>query len=123
MHRARRLIGLLLLCALAAGPSRAASPLPPVVAQALKTNGIPLESTSIYVQEAAAERPVLAINPERPMNPASVMKLDGPSIHPSILTPLLWMAVALLLLYVLLVLVRTETEIDRRRLEAAERQG
>lgn len=75
MHRARRLIGLLLLCALAAGPAPAASPLPPAVAQALKTNGIPLESTSIYVQEAAAERPVLAINPERPMNPASVMKL------------------------------------------------
>jgi heme exporter protein C len=55
--------------------------------------------------------------------PASVMKLDGPAIHPAILTPLLWMAGALLLLFVLLVLMRTETEIDRRRLDAAERQG
>ena len=34
--------------------------------------------------------------------------------------PLLWMAVAFLLLFILLVLVRTETEIDRRRLEIAE---
>src|SRR6187401_2338522 len=53
--------------------------------------------------------------------PASVMKLGGPSIHPAILTPLLVMAVALLLLFVVLVMLRTETEIDRRRLEAAER--
>jgi heme exporter protein C len=53
--------------------------------------------------------------------PASVMKLGGPSIHPAILTPLMVMAVALLLLFVVLVMVRTETEIDRRRLEAAER--
>jgi heme exporter protein C len=52
--------------------------------------------------------------------PASVMKLGGPSIDPSILTPLLVMAVALLLLFVVLVMLRTETEIDRRRLEAAE---
>jgi heme exporter protein C len=52
--------------------------------------------------------------------PASVMKLGGPSIHPAILTPLLVMAVALLLLYVVLVLLRTDTEIDRRRLELAE---
>ena len=52
--------------------------------------------------------------------PASVMKLGGPAIHPTILVPLLWMAGALSLLFVLLVLLRTETEIDRRRLEAAD---
>jgi heme exporter protein C len=51
---------------------------------------------------------------------ASVMKLGGPSIHPAILTPLLVMAGALLLLYVVLVLLRTDTEIDRRRLDLAE---
>jgi heme exporter protein C len=48
------------------------------------------------------------------------MKLGGPSIHPAILTPLLVMALGLALLFVVLVLLRTETEIDRRRLEAAE---
>ncbi|MCX7362965.1 MAG: heme ABC transporter permease [Alphaproteobacteria bacterium] len=52
--------------------------------------------------------------------PASVMKLGGPAIHPTILVPLLWMAGALSLLFVILVLLRTETEIDRRRLEAAD---
>jgi heme exporter protein C len=52
--------------------------------------------------------------------PASVARLGGPAIHPTILIPLLWMAGSFFLLFVLLVLVRTETEIDRRRLEIAE---
>ena len=55
--------------------------------------------------------------------PASVARLGGPSIHPAILMPLLWMAGAFLLLFILLVLVRTETEIDRRRLEIADMQA
>ncbi len=55
--------------------------------------------------------------------PASVMKLGGPSIHPTILVPLLWMAASLTLLFVLLVLLRTDTEIDRRRLELADLQA
>jgi heme exporter protein C len=55
--------------------------------------------------------------------PASVMKLGGPSIHPSILTPLLVMGAAYLALFVLLVLLRTETEIGRRRLESAAAAG
>ena len=52
--------------------------------------------------------------------PASIMRLDAPAIHPTILMPLLWMAGSFLLLFILLVLVRTETEIDRRRLEMAD---
>jgi len=52
--------------------------------------------------------------------PASVMKLSGPAIHPSLLWPLLVMSLALLLLFVTLVLLRTDTEIDRRRLELAD---
>jgi heme exporter protein C len=52
--------------------------------------------------------------------PASIMRLGGPSIHPTILYPLLWMMLTFALLFVLLVLLRTDTEIDRRRLEAAE---
>ena len=52
--------------------------------------------------------------------PASIMKLGGPSIHPTLLYPLLWMMATFALLFVLLVLLRTDTEIDRRRLEAAE---
>ena len=52
--------------------------------------------------------------------PASIMRLGGPSIYPTILYPLLWMMAAFALLFVVLVLLRTDTEIDRRRLEAAE---
>jgi heme exporter protein C len=52
--------------------------------------------------------------------PASIMRLGGPSIHPSLLWPLLWMMLALALLFVTLVLLRTESEIDRRRLEIAD---
>ena len=52
--------------------------------------------------------------------PASITRLDAPAIHNSILVPLLWMAVSLLFLFAWLVLLRTETEIDRRRLENAE---
>ena len=51
--------------------------------------------------------------------PASIMKLGGPSIHPTILYPLLWMMATFALLFIVLVLLRTDTEIDRRRLEAA----
>ena len=51
--------------------------------------------------------------------PASVVKLDGPAIHSSILIPLLVMGVAFLMLFITLVLMRTETEIGRRRLEMA----
>ena len=52
--------------------------------------------------------------------PASIMKLGGPSIHPTLFYPLLWMMATFALLFVVLVLLRTDTEIDRRRLEAAE---
>jgi heme exporter protein C len=52
--------------------------------------------------------------------PASITRLDAPAIHPAILIPLLWMAGSFLLLFIVLVMVRTETEIDRRRLEMAD---
>ncbi len=55
--------------------------------------------------------------------PASVTRLDAPAIHNSILVPLLWMAASFVFLFVYLVLLRTETEIDRRRLENAEAQA
>ena len=55
--------------------------------------------------------------------PASLTRLDAPAIHPAILMPLLWMAGSFLLLFIVLVLVRTETEIDRRRLEIADQNA
>lgn len=51
--------------------------------------------------------------------PASVVRVDGPAIHPSILTPLLIMALAFMLVFVVLVLLRMRTHITRQRLQAA----
>ena len=47
--------------------------------------------------------------------PASVLRLGGPAIHPSILTPLLVMALAFLLLFLTLHLAAMRNEILRRR--------
>jgi heme exporter protein C len=47
--------------------------------------------------------------------PASVMRLDGPAIHASILVPLLAMAVAFTLLFVTLHLAAMRNEVMRRR--------
>jgi len=50
--------------------------------------------------------------------PASVLRLGGPTIHASMLTPLLVMAVAFLLLFVTLHLAAMRNEIMRRRVRA-----
>ena len=47
--------------------------------------------------------------------PASVVKLGGPAIHPTILVPLMTMAVAFLLLFVTLHIAAMRNEILRRR--------
>ncbi len=50
--------------------------------------------------------------------PASVVRLAGPAIHPTILTPLLVMALAFLLLFAALHLAAMRNEILRRRVRA-----
>ena len=61
--------------------------------------------------------------------PASVLRAGGPSIHPSLLTPLLVMAAAFMLLFVTLHLAAMRNEILRRRvrtlrlLQASSAQG
>jgi heme exporter protein C len=52
--------------------------------------------------------------------PASVFRLDGPTIHPSILTPLLVAAIAFTLLFVTLHLAAMRNEILRRRVRAMQ---
>jgi len=49
--------------------------LPPTVAAALKKAGIPESGASLYVRAVDAKQPSLAMNADKPMNPASVMKL------------------------------------------------
>lgn len=51
--------------------------------------------------------------------PASVSRLDAPAIHPDMLWPLLAMWIAFKGLFVVLAILRTETEIIRRKLRLA----
>jgi heme exporter protein C len=60
--------------------------------------------------------------------PASVFRMGGPTIHPSMLTPLFAMGLAYLLLYLVLLIVAMKTELMTRRIErlqsiAADRQA
>lgn len=52
--------------------------------------------------------------------PASVFRADGPTIHPSLLVPLLISALGLTLLFFALHLYATQTEVLRRRADALE---
>lgn len=52
--------------------------------------------------------------------PASVIRLDGPTIHPAILWPLLVMALAFTLLFLVLHAMATRNEILRRRVRALQ---
>jgi D-alanyl-D-alanine carboxypeptidase/D-alanyl-D-alanine-endopeptidase (penicillin-binding protein 4) len=49
--------------------------LPDTVRQALNQNGIPESAASIYIHEINTTQPIIAFNSDKPMNPASVMKL------------------------------------------------
>jgi D-alanyl-D-alanine carboxypeptidase/D-alanyl-D-alanine-endopeptidase (penicillin-binding protein 4) len=49
--------------------------LPPALAQALRAARLPAGGVGIMVQDVASGRTLAALNPERAMNPASVMKL------------------------------------------------
>jgi heme exporter protein C len=52
--------------------------------------------------------------------PASVFRLDGPTIHPSLLWPLLLMALAMTLLFATLLVMAMRNEILRRRVRAMQ---
>jgi D-alanyl-D-alanine carboxypeptidase/D-alanyl-D-alanine-endopeptidase (penicillin-binding protein 4) len=67
-----RILASLLLFAVAA---TARAELPRAVGRAYLDAGIPLNSVAIVVQEIGALRPLFAYDANRPMNPASVMKL------------------------------------------------
>ncbi len=52
--------------------------------------------------------------------PASVVKLDGPAIHSSMLTPLLLMAVAYTTLYIWILTIRVKAEINTSKIRALQ---
>ncbi|MCB1986568.1 MAG: D-alanyl-D-alanine carboxypeptidase/D-alanyl-D-alanine-endopeptidase [Burkholderiales bacterium] len=53
----------------------AAGQLPPSVTKQLAQAGIPESAVGVYVHEIGAQKPVIALNADAGMNPASVMKL------------------------------------------------
>ena len=52
--------------------------------------------------------------------PASVLKIGGPTIHPAMLTPLLLMALAFLCYFITLLLLRVRGELAARKLRALQ---
>lgn len=70
-----RLLVLLLCLATLQGPLAAAQPLPAEMSAALAAAGIPQDAVAVFVREPGAQRPMLAHSAERPMRPASTMKL------------------------------------------------
>ncbi len=63
-----------LLVAACALPAAHAA-LPRAVARAFLDQGIPLDAVALWVERAGEPRPLATLQPDRPMNPASVMKL------------------------------------------------
>lgn len=52
-----------------------ATGLPPAVSSALEQAHVPLASVGIVVQEVGSKTALISLNPDKPMNPASVMKV------------------------------------------------
>ena len=70
-----RALALLTLAIAAAVAAPAHAELPRAVGRAFLDNGIPLNRVAIVVQQVGKPRPLFTLDPDRPMNPASVMKL------------------------------------------------
>ncbi|MES1986566.1 MAG: D-alanyl-D-alanine carboxypeptidase/D-alanyl-D-alanine-endopeptidase, partial [Pseudomonadota bacterium] len=61
--------------------------LPATVANALKAAGIPAKNVAVYVQAVESNNATLSLNPDKSMNPASVMKLVTTNAALDLLTP------------------------------------
>lgn len=74
----RRVVARLSLCAVSGALALnawGAAALPAEVSQAFRRAEVPLEDVSVFVQDVESPGPLLAFNADRPMNPASTMKL------------------------------------------------
>ena len=75
LKRCQLLLVLLITSSSALSGERNAALLPPTVLTALKQAAIPVSAVGIYVQEVAHNQPLLSLNGDQPLNPASTMKL------------------------------------------------
>jgi D-alanyl-D-alanine carboxypeptidase/D-alanyl-D-alanine-endopeptidase (penicillin-binding protein 4) len=73
--RAVFLAALLLACSAPLEAPAQGAALPEPIARALAQSGIPESALGLYVHEIGAARPLLALGAERPLNPASCIKL------------------------------------------------
>lgn len=67
--------------------SSAFAELPTAVSDTLKVAGIPQENVAVYVQQVDAAQPLVSLNAQKSMNPASVMKLVTTYTALEMLTP------------------------------------
>src|SRR5436190_18693285 len=68
-------VAVLITALLLASASMARDALPCAVGRAFLDHGVPLNRVAIVVHEIGKAKPLFAYDSERPMNPASVMKL------------------------------------------------
>ncbi len=61
--------------------------LPDSVAEALKKAGIPQQNVAVYVRAVEGDSPILSLNADQAMNPASVMKVVTTNAALDLLTP------------------------------------
>src|SRR4030095_9643198 len=70
-----RTFTLVMLAIAAAAAASARAELPRGIGRAFLDSGIPLNRVAIVVQQVGKAQPLFSHDPDRPMNPASVMKL------------------------------------------------
>ena len=75
MTRCLSRLVLVLGLALSSAAAAASGRWPAALHAALAESGVPRDAVSLYVQEVGAREPLLAWNADRPVNPASTMKL------------------------------------------------
>ena len=75
LKRCQLLLALLIALSSVISDDSTAASLPPTVLTALKQAAIPVSAVGVYVQEVASNQPLLSMNGEQPLNPASTMKL------------------------------------------------
>jgi heme exporter protein C len=91
--------------------------------QTVEDPGKAARAAAILTLDGAINIPIIKISVDwwnTLHQPASVFRLDGPTIHPALLCPLLVMAVAMNLLFAALLVMAMRHEILRRRVRAMQ---
>jgi heme exporter protein C len=91
--------------------------------QAVEDPGRAARAAAILTLVGAVNLPVIKFSVDwwnTLHQPASVFRLDGPTIHPSLLWPLLVMALAMTLLFAALLIMAMRNDVLRRRVRAMQ---